>query len=92
MSPAWISGNKAAGMDPAVVSTAFGLASVIEAQTMLGMIPGTLGVEVPAVAQTSRPATITLDAVMADTAGLDRLSSARNRIIENTKVRLGDAK
>jgi hypothetical protein len=83
---------KAAGMDPAAVSTAFGLASVIEAQTMLGMIPGTLGVEVPAVAQTSRPATITLDAVMSDTAGLDRLSSARNRIIENTKVKLGDAK
>jgi hypothetical protein len=91
MSPAWISGNKAAG-DPAAVSTAFRLASVIEAQTMLGMIPGTLGVEVPAVAQTPRPPAVTLDAVMADTAGLDRLSTARNRIIENTKVRLGDAK
>jgi hypothetical protein len=82
---------KAAGMNPAAVSTAFGLASVLEAETMLGMIPGTLGVEVPTAAQTPRPAT-TLDAVAADAAALNRLNHARSRIIDNVKVRLGDGK
>jgi hypothetical protein len=63
----------------------------LEAETMLGMIPGTLGVEVPTAAQTPRPAT-TLDAVAADAAALNRLNHARSRIIDNVKVRLGDGK
>jgi hypothetical protein len=82
---------KAVGMDPAAVSAAFGLASVLEAQTVLGMTPGTLGIEVPAVAQTPRD-NATLDSVVADVGGLQRLNNARTRIIENVMVKLGGTK
>jgi hypothetical protein len=75
------------GMDPQVLSEIWGLASAVEAQAILGGDPATLGAPVPALPQTPRPNT-TLEEVAADTASLNRLAQARNRIIENATIRL----
>ena len=74
-------------MNPQVVSEVWGLASAVEAQLILSS-PGTLGLEVPALAQTERP-NATIDSVFADAGGLQRLNTMRNRIIDNVKTQLG---
>jgi hypothetical protein len=74
-------------MDPQVLSEIWGLASVAEAQAILGGDSATLGATVPAQPQTARPNT-TLDQVAADTASLNRLTQARNRIIANATIAL----
>jgi len=76
-----------AGMDPQVLSRVWELASAVEAQAILGGDPATLGATVPARPQTARPNT-TLDQVAADTASLNRLTQARNRIIANATITL----
>jgi hypothetical protein len=75
------------GMDPQILSEIWGLASAVEAQAILGGDPATLGATVPAQPQTPR-ANTTLEAVAADQASLDRLSQARNRILNNATVAL----
>jgi hypothetical protein len=79
--------SKTAGMDPQVLSEIWGLASALEAQAILGGDPATLGAVVAEQPQTARPDT-TLDTVAADTASLNRLTQARNRILSNATVTL----
>ena len=74
------------GMDPQTVSDVWGLAWAVEAQAILGGNPGTLGAVVADPPQTARP-NVTLDQVAADTASLNRLGVARDRILNNATVR-----
>jgi hypothetical protein len=76
------------GLNPAAVQTAFQLGSQAEAVALLGGDAAALGATVAAPAQTARPNT-NIDAVAADTASLDRLNQARNRLLNNTAVKLG---
>ena len=80
--------SKAVGMNPEIVQAVYSLASLEEAQALLGGDPATLGAEVAAPKQTLRP-DVTLDAVLADTASLEVLVQARDRAIENVKTKLG---
>jgi hypothetical protein len=80
----------APGMDPIQLASAWNLSSPAEATAMLGADPGSLGSVANPVAQTARPNT-TLDAVAADAAGLERLSAARDQLIEDTLTQLGGA-
>jgi hypothetical protein len=75
------------GMDPQSLSEVWGLASAVEAQAILGGNPGTLGAAVPPVAQTPRP-NVSLDDVAADASSLQRLGTARDRLIGNAVVRI----
>jgi len=79
--------SQTVGMDPQVLKEIWGLASVVEAQAILGGDAATLGATVPAPAVTPRPGT-TLEAVEADTASLNRLAQPRGRIIDNATVAL----
>jgi hypothetical protein len=80
--------SKAPGMDAKSVAEVWGLASVLEAQAILGQVPATLGLEAPALPQTQRP-NVTLDAVKADTASLNRITGARDRAILSAKIHSG---
>jgi hypothetical protein len=79
--------SQTVGMDPQVLSEVWGLASALEAQTILGGDPATLGAIVAEQPQTPRPNT-TVDEVAADTDALNRLSQARTRLITNASVTL----
>lgn len=72
----------APGLSPVQLAFAWNLSSPNEAETLLAGTGGTLGAAVSAPRRTSRPDT-TLGAVASDTGGLDRLSAARDRIVEN---------
>jgi hypothetical protein len=76
------------GLNPNAVQKAYNLPSVAAAVAMLGGDAGALGAVVSTPPQTARPAT-TIDAVAADTASLDHLSAARDRILNNTAAKLG---
>jgi hypothetical protein len=79
---------KTPGLNPEVMSNAWGL-TVQDANVILGVnTPGTLGVEVAAVAQTARDNT-SLEAVFNDKASLARLSGVRKQKIQNAVVALG---
>ena len=78
---------KTVGMDPQSLSTAWGLASPLAAQQILGGATATLGAAVTAPPQTPRGDT-TLDAVAADARTLDQLGAARARLLTNTTVKL----
>jgi len=80
--------NQVIGLNPAAVQDAFQLGSQAEAAAILGANPGALGASVSAPAATPRPAT-TIDAVATDTAALQNLSTARDRLIANTAQKLG---
>jgi hypothetical protein len=80
--------SKAIGLDAATVRDVWGLASLADAQAILGGDPASTGVEIPEPPATPRPAT-TLGAVVADTASADRLKAVRQRIQTNANVRLG---
>ena len=80
--------SKVAGMDAKAVSEVWGLASLLEAQTILGGVPGGLGLEIPEPVQTVR-ANTTLEAVMADEAASSQLKLMRDRMDANTKIILG---
>ena len=82
---------KTVGMDPQTLSQAWGLASASVAQEMLGGDPGTLGAPVVNPPQTARP-NITLEQVAADATSLNRLSAARDRLIENAAVQIQNVK
>jgi hypothetical protein len=80
--------NQVIGLNPAAVQDAFQLGSQAEAAAILGANPGALGASVSAPVATPRPAT-TIDAVAADTAALQNLGAARDRLIANTAQKLG---
>jgi hypothetical protein len=79
----------AVGLNPVNAAAAWNV-SAVQATTLLGGDPGTLGIVVDPPAQTARPNT-TLGAVAADTAGLDRLSAARTLAVSNATTTLGGA-
>jgi len=79
--------QQAIGMNPANLQQAWKLSSTAEATAILGGDAGTLGAQVTAPAQTARPNT-TIDAVAADTVGLDRLSGFRAQILDNAATTL----
>lgn len=72
------------GMDPQVLTEVWNLASAAEATALLGAA-SSYGAPVAETPQTTRTDT-TLEQVAADTASLDRLMLARNRLIENAVV------
>ena len=72
------------GMDPQVLTEVWNLASVAEAQDLLGGA-STLGAVVTESPQTVRENT-TLEQVAADSISLDRLAQARTRLITNATV------
>jgi hypothetical protein len=76
------------GLNPDAVQKAFELPSREAAVAMLGGDAGALGASVGAPAQTPREAT-TIDAVAADTAGLQRLGQSRKQVLNNVAVKLG---
>jgi hypothetical protein len=78
------------GMDPQTLSDVWGLATVAEAQAILGRNPGTLGAVVATPSQTARP-NVTLDEVAREAASLLRLAEARDRLVANAVVRTTDA-
>ena len=76
---------KTPGMNAQNLSTTWGV-TLQDANVILGIkTPGTLGVPVTAQAQTPRDNT-TIDAVIKDTAGLARLTSARDRKVQNALI------
>jgi len=76
------------GLNPVAVQQAFQLGSAAEATAILGGDGGSLGAPVTAPAGTDRPAT-TLAAVAADTASLNHLSAARDRLLANASAKVG---
>jgi hypothetical protein len=83
--------SKAIGMDPKAVSEVWGLASLLEAQTILGAQAGALGQEVAERPQTPR-ANTTLEQVVADAGAAGQLKLMRDRMTANTKIMLGGNK
>lgn len=79
--------QQAIGMNPAELQQAWKLSSAAEAVSILGGDPGTLGAQVTAPPQTERPNT-SIDAVAADTAGLNRLGGFRAQILDNAATTL----
>lgn len=78
----------APGLDPARLQQAWKLNSVTEAVAVLGGEPGATGVVVNTPAQSVREAT-TIDQVAADTASLNHLGSARDRVLNSVKLKSG---
>lgn len=78
--------DKTPGMSAQAVKDAWGLASLLEAQTVLGQIPSSLGAEAPTIPQTKRDNT-TLEAVANDKISVQALTRARNRILQNAKIK-----
>jgi hypothetical protein len=79
----------APGLNPAALATAWQLSSASAASALLGGDPGTLGTPAAPPALTVRADT-TIEAVAADTTGLNRLSAARDQAIANATALLGD--
>jgi len=76
------------GLNPKEVQKTYGLATVMDAVNVLGGDPGTLGKVVqPPPAVAAGPQTI--DNVVRDKAGLKRLDTVRNNVLENVNVHLG---
>ena len=78
----------APGLDPARLQQAWNLNSVAEAVAVLGGEPGATGVVINTPAQSIRDAT-TIDQVAADTASLNYLGSARDRILNSVQLKSG---
>jgi hypothetical protein len=78
----------APGLNPAQLQQAWNLSSVAEATAILGGEAGATGAVVTAPAQTVRTAT-TLDQVVADTASLNRLQSARDQALNSVQLQTG---
>jgi len=76
------------GMNPTLVAETFQLANAAEAVSLLGGEPGVLGSAVTAPSQTTRTNTTIADAA-ADAAGLQQLTNARARMINNVNVKTG---
>jgi hypothetical protein len=81
--------SKTIGAAADQLSVAWKLGSAAEAESILGD-PGTLGAVAPATPLTPRP-DVSLVQVAADAAGLNRLSSARDRLVENAKLHATNA-
>ncbi len=79
--------SRAPGLNPVQLQEAWNLSSVNEAVAILGGEPGVLGAEVAAPSQTDRP-NVTLDGVAADSASINRLSVARDRLLANAQQKL----
>jgi hypothetical protein len=79
----------AVGLNAAAVKQAWNLGSVNEAAALIGADAAATGAKVNPVAQTARP-NVTIEAVAADTASLQALSAARDRILANTQRQLED--
>lgn len=79
----------AVGLNAAAVKQAWNLSSVDEAAALIGADAATTGAKVNPVVQTARP-NVTLEGVAADTASLQGLSAARDRILSNTQRQLED--
>jgi hypothetical protein len=75
------------GLQPASLAQAWQLSSAGEAEALLNGTGGALGATVASPAQTARPNT-SLNTVAADTAGLNRLTTARAQTIQNATVML----
>ncbi|HLY67243.1 MAG TPA: hypothetical protein VKU60_17025, partial [Chloroflexota bacterium] len=80
--------SRAPGLDPAQLQQTWNLGSTSVATAILGGEPGATGAVVAAPAQTVRNAT-TLDQVVADTASLNRLQSARDQVLNAVQLQLG---
>ena len=78
----------APGLDPARLQHAWKLNSIAEAVSVLGGEPGATGVVVTTPAQSVRDAT-TIDQVVADTASLNYLGSARDRVLNSVQLKSG---
>jgi hypothetical protein len=78
----------APGLQPAALAAAWNLGSTAQAIALLGGDPGTLGAAVTPPPQTVRT-TVTINTVIADNAGIARLSAARQQAIDNAVVKLG---
>jgi hypothetical protein len=76
------------GLNPDAVQKAYNLPSRDAAVAILGGDAFALGASIPPPTQTPRPAT-TIDAVAADAASLVRLTTARDKILNNTAALLG---
>lgn len=76
------------GLNPSEVRQAWNLPTADEATAVLGGAAATTGAIIATPAQTARP-NVTLAQVAADSAGLQNLTSARERIIKNTLQKLG---
>lgn len=79
--------SAAPGLDPSRLQQAWNLPSVSAAVSMLGGDPGATGAVVTAPEQTARPAT-DLNSVAADTASLNRLGAARDRLLNNVQTQM----
>ena len=76
------------GLQPTAVQDAWQLSSAAEAAAILGGDAGSLGAKVVAPVATPRPATDII-AVAADSASLNNLSAARDRLVANTSQKVG---
>jgi hypothetical protein len=76
------------GMNPTLLQQAFSLANTTEAVNLLGGQAGVLGSSVSAQSQTTRTNATIADAA-ADSAGLQQLTTARARMINNVNVKTG---
>jgi hypothetical protein len=79
--------SRAIGLQPEAVQAAWKLATVLEAQTLLGGDPGTLGLVTTTPNLTPR-GEVTIDKVAGDTVLLQNLGAARDRLLENVSVQL----
>ena len=79
--------RRAPGFDPAQLQQTFALRSAEEARTLLGTRSVLLEAEVPGMTVDLPPAE-TIDSVLRDTAGRQRLEQARDRVLENVRVHL----
>jgi hypothetical protein len=77
------------GLDPAALAAAWQLSSPAAARALLGGDPGTLGTPAAPPPLTPRVDT-TIDAVAADAAGLERLTTARGQAVANAGALLGE--
>ncbi len=78
----------APGMNPTLLTEAFNLADATEAVNLMGGESGVLGSAVTPQSQTVR-VNATLEDAAADSAGLQQLTNARARIINNVNVKTG---
>jgi hypothetical protein len=76
------------GLNPTLLQQAFQLADTAEAVNLLGGQVGALGSSVTAQTQTTRNAA-TIASAAADSAGLQQLTNARARMINNVNVKTG---
>ncbi|HEY4940108.1 MAG TPA: hypothetical protein VII56_01665 [Rhizomicrobium sp.] len=78
----------APGLQPGALATAWNLGSAAHATALLGGDPGTLGTAVLSSLQTVRM-TVTINTVIGDLVGIERLSVVRQQAIDNAVIKLG---